>query len=363
MKKILALFFTFAITLTLIPADYFAGASTPALLPGTAFRLPGAQDAPVTITDIYDNYQWGSSNSNYPDVINAYVFEVRNTSTIMFSRAGYFEWSINSGLSWYPARLMSPGEILRLSDFEYVNHGSFMLRTMLGTTSAGGEAVSNEAFFRIYGTSGNSPRGVSIKGSGSVTSLAVTPEMVSAAHKLHTLGLFLGIGQNADGTPNFDLGRPTGRAEAITMFVRLLGKENEATNGTWSTPFNDLVSWMRPYVGYAYTNGLTQGTGPTTFGTGNATATQYLTFVLRALGYTSGVDFQWDSAWILTDSLGITNGSYNAFTPTLLRGDAAIVSFDALSAVDRNSGKALYEILIEEGAITREAAVSVGLGA
>ena len=183
----------------------------------------------------------------------------------------------------------------------------------------------------------------------------------NAANNLFSLGLFHGVGDNADGTPNFALDRAPTRAEMITMFVRLLGKDEAALSGTWTMPFTDVAGWARPYVGYAYTNGYTNGTSATTFGSGNpATASQYITLVLRALGYSSDSDFAWNAAWELSDELGFTNGEYNAKS-AFTRGNVALVSFDALSAVDKATGKALFELLIENGAITRETAKSVGL--
>lgn len=170
---------------------------------------------------------------------------------------------------------------------------------------------------------------------------AATSDQESAAQSLHDLGLFQGTGNNTDGTPDFDLDRAPTRAEAITMLVRLLGKEEEAKAGTWTTPFTDVADWAKPYVGYAYANGLTTGTSDTTFG-GDATvnATQYLTFVLRTLGYTSGTDFQWDSAWTKSDEIKLTDGRYNANTISFTRGDVAIISNNALkvfSASERSA--------------------------
>lgn len=164
------------------------------------------------------------------------------------------------------------------------------------------------------------------------TAFAASNEAIDAANALHDRGLFSGVGTNADGTPNFDLDRTPTRHEAVTMLVAILGKTSEAQNGSWTTPFTDVVDWAKPYVGYAYTNGLTSGTSATTY-SGNlpVSATQYLTFVLTALGYKNGVDFQWDKAWELSDKLGITNGQYNA-TTAFTRGDVAIISYNALSA-------------------------------
>lgn len=170
------------------------------------------------------------------------------------------------------------------------------------------------------------------------TAFAASEDAITSANALHELGLFNGTGTNADGTPNFDLDRSPTRNEAVTMLVRLLGKEEEAQNGVWDIPFEDLDTWVMPYVGYAYTNGLTTGMSATTFG-GNetVTASQYITFVLRALGYESGTDFQWDKAWELSDSLGVTNGSYNAETESFTRGDVAAISYDALSINKKES--------------------------
>lgn len=128
------------------------------------------------------------------------------------------------------------------------------------------------------------------------------------------------------------------------MLVRLLGKEEEAKTGKWTTPFTDVADWAKPYVGYAYTNGLTTGTSATTFG-GNATvnASEYLTFVLRALGYESGTDFQWDKAWELSDQIGLTNREYDANTVNFTRGDVAVVSCQGLDCKLKGSSTSLQD--------------------
>ena len=132
------------------------------------------------------------------------------------------------------------------------------------------------------------------------------------------------------------------------MLVRLLGKETEATAGTWQVAFYDVVDWAQPYVGYAYTNGLTEGAGDNYFGGDeNVSASQYLTFVLRALGYSSETDFQWDKAWVLSDAIGFTYGQYND-TSEFTRGDAAIVSYRALGATIKGSDITLYSMIAKK---------------
>ena len=163
---------------------------------------------------------------------------------------------------------------------------------------------------------------------------AEDPEAKKAADSLNKLGLFAGTGTNPDGTPIYNLeGIPT-RSQAITMLVKLLGKETEAVNGTWEMPFIDVDEWAKPFVGYAYANGLTAGnstTQPTFGGNDPVTASQYLTFVLKALGYDANTDFNWRNPWELSDKIGLTDGRYNAATDkNFLRGDIAIISDDAL---------------------------------
>lgn len=176
----------------------------------------------------------------------------------------------------------------------------------------------------------------------------------TSADILYELGLFSGTGTDKDGKPIYDLDRAPTRSEAITMLVALLGKSEEAKNGTWETPFTDVESWAKPFVGYAYANGLTSGTSATTYGGSElVTPSQYITFVLKALGYSSTTDFQWDKAWILSDRLGITDGEYHAGTQDFFRGDLAMISEGALEAMQRDTTKTLADKLIEAGVFTR----------
>ena len=103
---------------------------------------------------------------------------------------------------------------------------------------------------------------------GAVTTVhAANAEAYNAADVLYDLGLFSGTGTKADGSPNFDLDRTPTRHEAVTMLVSLLGKKEGALAGEWETPFTDVVDWAKPFVGYAYENGLTSGTSATTYST------------------------------------------------------------------------------------------------
>lgn len=189
------------------------------------------------------------------------------------------------------------------------------------------------------------------------TAFAATDDATQAAQALYELGLFRGTGKNADGTPIFDLDKTPTRNQAIIMLVRLLGKEQEALAGTWDIPFTDVTEGMRPYIGYAYANGLTKGTSATTYsGTKPIRANQYVAFVLRALGYESGKDFAVSSPWELSDKIGLTYGTYNAQTSVFVRGDVAIISENALNTKDSTGTSSLLDLLVNAAAVDEAAA-------
>ncbi|MBE6606189.1 MAG: S-layer homology domain-containing protein, partial [Ruminococcaceae bacterium] len=142
---------------------------------------------------------------------------------------------------------------------------------------------------------------------------------------LRELGLFNGVSET-----NFDLERTPTRVEVIVMLIRILGKEAEAQNSEWTHPFTDVPEWAYKYVGYAYENGLTQGVSATKFGVGNASAATYLTFMLRALGYSdqNNLDFSWSDPYDFAKEVGILPELVN--TKEFWRADIVTISYAAL---------------------------------
>ena len=193
---------------------------------------------------------------------------------------------------------------------------------------------------------------------GAVCTAAYTPD---AADKLYSLKLLNGVGLKPDGSPDFSLDRPATRAEVAVILIRLIGKEAEALDSRWAIPFTDVPDWARSYVGCAYAYDLTQGVDRYIYGSNrNVTASEFITLILRTLGYTSGTDFEWDKAWELSDSLGITEGKYDS-TSEFLRRDIIAVSYNALSIPIKGSDKTLCSSLIAAGVFTEAEALSAGL--
>ena len=153
----------------------------------------------------------------------------------------------------------------------------------------------------------------------------------SSAAALYSAGLFKGTGTAADGSPIFALDKIPTRNQGLIMFIRLLGKEEEALSDAWDIPFTDVSDFMRPYVGYGYAHGLTAGTTATTFsGKEILSANQYCAFILRALGYTSDQDFTVRNASEFGSSIGLVWEEFRSGPESFTRGDLAIISYSAL---------------------------------
>jgi len=172
---------------------------------------------------------------------------------------------------------------------------------------------------------------------------------LTAAEELKALGLFKGVSDT-----DFALERAPSRVEAIVMLIRILGKEEEALKAGQTHPFTDVPAWADSYVSYAYSTGLTKGVSATEFGTSDASAQMFVTFVLRALGYsdTDGKDFNWDKPFALASGVGLLKNGVDR--QNFLRADVALVSKNALSAKLKGTTTTLAQKLMADGAIDSE---------
>lgn len=169
------------------------------------------------------------------------------------------------------------------------------------------------------------------------------------AEALKSLGLFKGVSET-----DFALDRAPTRVEALVMLIRVLGKESDALAKGGRHPFLDVPQWADKYVGYAYENNLTNGVSATEFGSqSDASSAMYITFVLRALGYSDADgDFTWNYPYALALKTGIMEEGPELYK--FLRADVVLVSYAALQAEVKGSGKTLAESLIEAGVFTKE---------
>ncbi|HPV01976.1 MAG TPA: S-layer homology domain-containing protein [Clostridiales bacterium] len=184
--------------------------------------------------------------------------------------------------------------------------------------------------------------------------MAAESDGQAAAEYLYELGLFRGTGTDSTGAPVFELDRSPTRAEALVMLLRLMGLEQEALNSGYTHPFTDVSGWNEPYIAYAYNKGITKGVSETRFGANEkATASMYITFVLRALGYTDtgdSPDFSYSGSVSFAVGIGLADDGLLENTD-FTRGDVAVISRNALSQTLRGSGKTLFQRLADDGVI------------
>ena len=171
----------------------------------------------------------------------------------------------------------------------------------------------------------------------------------SAAEDLSAIGMFRGTVSGG-----FELDRAPKRSEAAIILVRLYGAEEEAAaayqSGEISHPFKDVGPIASPYVAWLYTKGITKGATATTFNSNAAcTDKNYVVFLLRALGYEDGKDFQYAESLTFAEKLGFYQADY--FEGPFLRDDLAAITLQAL-ATDKKGGETyLLKSLIDTGAV------------
>ncbi len=192
----------------------------------------------------------------------------------------------------------------------------------------------------------------------SVNPSAYAAKYTKYAHALNVLGLFKGTNKG------FELERSANRAEALAMLIRILGEENAALSYTGTHPFKDVPSWADRYVAYGYNMGYTTGISATKFGSNDTvSAVQYLTFLLRALGYSdANGDFVWNESDTAAVRYGLlTPNEKSAIQSIFYRDQMVFTSYKALYTMLKGSDVLLISKLVSDGAISVEAAYQAEL--
>ena len=197
---------------------------------------------------------------------------------------------------------------------------------------------------------------LSLEGYYTLTESSAT-DYNALADGLKALGLFKG--SDTGYGFGYDLEAKPTRIQALIMFLRLIGEEQAALSTTAACPFTDVPAWCQPYVAYAYEQGLTKGVDDAAmlFGTADyVTAGQYVTFILRALGYQDSgdtPDFTWDTALQRGMDLGIlTAGEYKMLMEEpFLRAQVAYLSYFALEHTYKDRAETLQTQLTTSGVL------------
>ena len=176
--------------------------------------------------------------------------------------------------------------------------------------------------------------------------------MAAALKQLHLFkGTLTGFGQG------FDLEAAPTRLQALIMFIRVLGEEQQALSWTGTTPFTDVArgSEAEKYVGYAYERGYTNGYSATEFRpAGAVNASQYTEFVLRAMGYSSAANTNLADVFDRAMNAGVLTAGETAMLQRdrFLRSELVYISYYALEARLPNSSRTLGDQLMDAGVFT-----------
>jgi hypothetical protein len=176
--------------------------------------------------------------------------------------------------------------------------------------------------------------------------------MATALKNMHLFrGSLTGFGSG------YDLEYTPTRLQAIIMFIRVLGEEDEALAYSGSVPFSDIAkgSDAEKYIGYAYSRGYTTGYTKTLFKPSiSINAYQYTEFMLRALGYSSNSNTDLSATLNRAQTWGVlTAGEAAALKrETFLRAQLVYISYYALNSTIAGSSSTLRDTLIQKGVFT-----------
>lgn len=140
------------------------------------------------------------------------------------------------------------------------------------------------------------------------------------------------------------------RQDAVVLIARLHGAEEEAekfpTDDLTFTDFKD--PFYRPIIAWAVANNLVEGHTPERFGFNeDVTAQQYVTILLRALGYNEEVAGKdgYDKALELAKKLGLLENVEVEKDTAITRGQMSVLTFNALGTKMKDSDKTLADKL------------------
>lgn len=173
--------------------------------------------------------------------------------------------------------------------------------------------------------------------------------IASALKTLHLFrGSFTGYGEG------YDLEAAPTRLQALIMFIRVLGEEEQALAWSGNLPFTDIQPGTQAerYVGYAYERGYTNGYTANQFRPSSlVNVYQYTEFLLRALGYSSAANTSLSDALLRAQDAGLLTIGEAAMLQggSFLRAELVYVSYYALDVLLAGRDQTLGASLMEKG--------------
>ena len=161
------------------------------------------------------------------------------------------------------------------------------------------------------------------------------------------------------------------RTEAAAFIVRLMGYEKQVTEkanlySIFSYPDIDASKWYASYIGYCSINKIISGNGQGNFEPDkDISEKSFLKLVLCALGYVYNEDFSWNEVYNQAYKTGLVKDIAYTFKSeddtNFVRAQAVDILYNSLRLINQSTGKEMFYSLIDNGAITKEAARAAGL--
>jgi len=162
----------------MLAATIPATAAGPSVMQRITIEIPvdssdaSAPNLYITLTDVYDRYHWGNINESYPHITDSMIFDMSKSSTISFNQDTILMWRTEGHIDHLIQ--VKAGEIIRLTGELFAYQWSILFSVTSGFSPVGdSEYLQNIAYFRFYGEQNNHPSGVTVKGTGDISTLAV----------------------------------------------------------------------------------------------------------------------------------------------------------------------------------------------
>lgn len=199
----------------------------------------------------------------------------------------------------------------------------------------------------------------------SVAAYASDSALTKKADALNKIYLLKGNGTD------YNLSGQILRSEASTFIVRLLGKEDYVLDNKdkyKTVPYKDVKGneWFVPYIAYCTEQGIIKGFPDGKFAPNqNISEKALLKLVLCAMGYTYGVDFDWNNLYLKAYDVGlVTDDSYKTKTgdnDKYTRGSVVSVLYNSLNKKIKGKDLSVINSLIESGAVSADTAFGAGV--
>lgn len=365
MKKAATILLAAAILLGVYGAVAVGGSSTDPLISKSYIDntyIPGALEQTGEVVDTLGRDTYGSAAEKLGELAGGYM-----------AKAGG-----EGSTKTFCERRFKRGDRVRMD----TGSGAVLLAGEMGVTFEAGVVIDVTAGKTVASGAAMEPNHYYLAGEETVCTFTVLSETaVLAPQGYYTLSAsgevdyneladaLRGLGMFRGSTTSFgsgyELELPPTRIQGLIMFLRLIGEEEAALAYSGPVPFTDVPDWCKCYVGYAVEKGYAKGYPNGTFGTlEGLTGQQYITFLLRVLGYRDSgeaPDFDYGQAIAQAGELGVVTAGEQELlnAPRFLRSEMVYFSYYTLLTGPKDGDDALLAYLVEAGVVDWDTAVQI----